>query len=238
LRVAGSVHGATSAALAPPEERLIESERSDKREQSCRLRVVRALQDSTTEERELCARAKHGDRDALGEILRRHGPRLYRSVLLPRLGRHAAAEEALGITYGRVVERFTQFEWQDVGVYPWLRVIAMRVAIDLLRREQRERLFEPEELEKTLEAARYEMACSAEALEQHDLEFARQRVLTLLAKLKPRYGEAIRLRILEGHGREHCAAAFAVSVGTFDVLLHRAMTALKALVDREDEAHS
>ena len=81
-------------------------------------------------DRHLCDRAHAGDRDALGEILRLYGPRLFRSVLLPRLGSPPAAEEALSITYMKVVERFDQFAWQEVGVYPWLRVVALRVALD------------------------------------------------------------------------------------------------------------
>ncbi|HET9931176.1 MAG TPA: sigma-70 family RNA polymerase sigma factor, partial [Polyangiaceae bacterium] len=71
-------------------------------------------------ERVLAARAQDGDRDALAELLRLHGPRLYRSVLLPRLGSHAAAEDALSVTYMKVVERIAQFSWQEVGFYPWL----------------------------------------------------------------------------------------------------------------------
>ena len=37
-------------------------------------------------DRGLVARAQAGDRGALGELLRNHGPLLFRSVLLPRLG--------------------------------------------------------------------------------------------------------------------------------------------------------
>src|SRR5688572_24051145 len=61
--------------------------------------IVRPVQAGTEEELEaerlLCERARTGDREALGAILRRHGPRLYRAVLLPRLGSSALAEEAL-----------------------------------------------------------------------------------------------------------------------------------------------
>ncbi|HEY2405845.1 MAG TPA: RNA polymerase sigma factor [Polyangiaceae bacterium] len=180
-------------------------------------------------ERALVERAQGGDRSALGELLRRHGPRLYRSVLLPRLGSTAAAEEALGRTYVKVIERFEQFTWQAVGVYPWLRVVALRVALDDLRSKKRERLFEPEDIEQELDSAEREQR-EAAALERHDLQFARSRVVALLGRINPRYADAIRLRLLEERSREEAAAALGVSVGTFDVVLHRAMAALRKVV--------
>jgi RNA polymerase sigma-70 factor (ECF subfamily) len=181
------------------------------------------------QERLLCERAGSGDRDALGEILRRHGPRLYRSVLLPRLGTSATAEEALSATYMKVVERFEQFTWQDVGVYPWLRVVAMRVALDQLRRRKREVLFEERDLEREVDAAERDQRSALE-LERHDLSFAKMRVAELLERLNPRYARAIRLRILEEKSREEAAAELEVSVATFDVVLHRAMSALKKAI--------
>jgi RNA polymerase sigma-70 factor (ECF subfamily) len=178
------------------------------------------------EERVLCERAAAGDREALGEILRRHGPRLYRSVLLPRLGSVAAAEEALSTTYMKVVERFDRFTWQQVGIYPWLRVVAMRVALDQLRRRKREVLFEEKDLEREVDVAERDSR-NALALERHDLAFARMRVEELLDRINDRYARAIRLRILEEKSREEAARALDVSVATFDVVLHRAMGALK-----------
>jgi RNA polymerase sigma-70 factor (ECF subfamily) len=187
-------------------------------------------------ERQLCEQARAGDRAALGEILRRHGPRLFRSVLLPRLGSVHAAEEALGATYVRVVERFAQFEWQNVGVYPWLRVVAMRVALDQLRSKKREVLFAPEDVERELDGAERE-AREAALVEEHDLSVARARVEGLLGVIHPRYSLAIRLRVLEGRSREDAARQLEVSVTTFDVVLHRAMAALrKALAAAEERS--
>lgn len=88
-------------------------------------------------ERELVERAGRGDRQAMGALLHRHGPALYRHVLLPRLGSEAAAQDALGDVYRKVVERIDQFQWQGVGIYPWLRTIAFRVALDQLRARKR-----------------------------------------------------------------------------------------------------
>jgi RNA polymerase sigma factor (sigma-70 family) len=183
-------------------------------------------------ERLLCERAQRGDRDALGAILRTHGPRLYRSVLLPRLGSQAAAEEALSSAYMKVVERFHQFSWQSVGVYPWLRVLTLRVALDQLRARKREVLFEQSDIEREIDVAERE-ARDADAIEQHDLAVARRRVESLLGRLNPRYALAIRLRVLEERSRESAAAELGVSVGTFDVVLHRAMAALRKVLDAE-----
>jgi RNA polymerase sigma-70 factor (ECF subfamily) len=180
-------------------------------------------------ERRLCERAAQGDRAALGQLLRTYGPVLYRSVLLPRLGSEAVAQDALAETYARVVERFSQFQWQSCGIYPWLRVVALRIALDMLRARRRESLFEPDDLQREIDASEIDPAARAdvELCERRDLADARARVDAALGRLNPRYAEAIRLRVLEERTRDEVAQALGVSVATFDVVLHRAMTALK-----------
>ena len=183
-------------------------------------------------EQALCERARAGDRAALGTLLRSHGPRLFRAVLLPRLGSKSAAEEALSVTYLKVVERFDQFSWQAVGIYPWLRVVALRVALDQLRARKRETLFQPEDLEREIDQGERE-ARDALTSEAHDLALAKQRVIDVVGRLHPRYGRALTLRVLEERPREECAAALEVSTATFDVVLHRAVAALKKELARE-----
>ena len=180
-------------------------------------------------ERRLCERAADGDRAALGQLLRTYGPVLHRSVLLPRLGSDALAQDALAETYARVVERFSQFQWQSCGIYPWLRVIALRIALDMLRSRKREALFEPDDLQREIDASESDPTARAdvELCERRDLAEARARVDAALGRLNPRYAQAIRLRVLEERSREEVAQALGVTVATFDVVLHRAMTALK-----------
>lgn len=180
-------------------------------------------------ERTLCERAHAGDRAALGQLLRRHGPSLYRAVLLPRLGSDASAQDALAETYARVVERFHQFQWQSSGVYPWLRVVALRIALDVLRARKRETLYQPEDLEREIDAADRDPAQGGdvELSDRRDLADARARVEAALARLNPRYASAIRLRVLEERSREEVAERLGVSVATFDVVLHRALGSLK-----------
>lgn len=187
-------------------------------------------------ERELCERAKAGDRAALGKILRAYGPALYRAVLLPRLGSEAIAQDALAETYARVVERFDQYTWQDCGVYPWLRVVALRIALDILRARKRESLFEPEDLAREIDKSERAGASSpdAEVLEARDLEAGRAKVDAALRQLNPRYERAIRLRVLEERSREEVAKELGVTVATFDVVLHRALTSLKKAIAKMD----
>jgi len=193
------------------------------------VRRVAVARPDLEEERALCERAHRGDRAALGQILRKYGPSLYRAVLQPRLGSEAAAQDALAETYARVVERFHQFQWQSGGVYPWLRVVALRIALDALRARRRETLYEPDDLQREIDASERDLGRTGEVelSEKRDLADARGRVDAALAKINPRYAEAIRLRVLEERPRDEVATLLGVTVSTFDVVLHRALAALK-----------
>ncbi len=197
-----------------------------------------------TREREEGERAQAGDRAALGSLLRRHGPMLYRSVLLPRLGSSAEAEEALSIVYGKVVERVHQFSWQDSGFYPWLRVIALHVAMDLLRHRKRERLFDESDLQREIDdSADKDRSTSDVSTQSPDAQYqaredekvARVRVEEALRQIHPRYARAIQLRVLEEKSRDEVAVALGVTPATFDVLLHRALAALRKVLGPHEE---
>jgi RNA polymerase sigma factor (sigma-70 family) len=187
------------------------------------------------EERTLVAKAQAGDRTALGALLRKYGPALYRSVLLPRLGSDAAAKDALSETYARVVERIDRFTWQNLGFYPWLRTVALRVALDQLRGRKRMVLWDAEDVEREVDASSAETPVDVRVSEQRDRERARRKVEEALGAIHPRYAEAIRLRVIEERPREEVAKRLGVTPATFDVLLHRAVAALKKRVGPQDE---
>ena len=185
-------------------------------------------------ERALVVRAQAGDRVATGELLHHYGPSLYRSVLLPRLGSEALAKDALGETYAKVVERLDRFTWTGVGFYPWLRTVALRVALDLLRSRKRMVLWEAEDVERELDASATTTPVEHALSERRDREAARAKVERALSTMHPRYATAIRLRVLEERPREEVARALEVTPATFDVLLHRAIGALKKAVENDD----
>ncbi|CAN5232343.1 hypothetical protein BH09MYX1_BH09MYX1_37170 [soil metagenome] len=188
-------------------------------------------------ERELVERARSGDRNAMGAILKKHGPSLYRHVLLPRLGSEAAAQDALSEVYKKVVERIGQFQWQGVGIYPWLRTMALRVALDQLRARKRIVIWEASDVEREVDEQSSATPVDQLLLERRDREEARKRVEVALGKIHARYAKALRLRVLEERPREEVAKTMEVTPATFDVLLHRAVAALrKVLQDSPDQA--
>ena len=192
--------------------------------------LLRRRAEADAIDRELVAKAQSGDRAALGALLHKHGPGLYRSVLLPRLGSDAAAKEALSETYAKVVANIDKFVWQNVGFYPWLRTVALRVALDQLRAKKRLVLFEEDDLAREIDAASTQTPVEQQISDSHDREAARRKVEEALGKLHGRYARAIRLRILEERSREEVAAELGVTPATFDVLLHRAIASLKKML--------
>jgi RNA polymerase sigma-70 factor (ECF subfamily) len=179
----------------------------------------------------LVTRAQAGDRGALGELLHKYGAGLYRSVLLPRLGTETAAKEALAETYAKVVANIAKFTWQNVGFYPWLRTVALRVALDQLRAKKRLVLFEEDDLAREIDAAQTTTPIDQQLSDQRDREAARAKVEAALGAINPRYARAIRLRVLEERPREEVAAELGVTAATFDVLLHRAIASLKKTLE-------
>lgn len=194
---------------------------------------LRAASDAA--DKDLVTRAQSGDRAALGKLLEKYGPGLYRSVLLPRLGSEAAAKEALSETYARVVVNLGKFVWQNVGFYPWLRTVALRIALDQLRARKRLVLFEADDLARELDATSTATPVDQKVSDARDQATARRKVEEALAQINPRYASVIRLRVLEEQPREDVARDLGVSPATFDVLLHRAIAALKkALGEQQD----
>jgi RNA polymerase sigma factor (sigma-70 family) len=178
-------------------------------------------------ERVAVLQAQDGDRGALGNLLLAHGGTLYRTVLLPRLGSEAAAKDALAETYAKAVARIGQFRWQGVGFYPWLRMIGLRVALDMLRARGKLMLWDEDDLAHEIDRAGDDDTPDQRLTARRDEQAARAKVEDALGQIHPRYARAIRLRLLEEQTREDAARLLEVTPATFDVLFHRAVGALK-----------
>jgi RNA polymerase sigma factor (sigma-70 family) len=201
-----------------------------------RARTMRLVQRGAADldvERGWVDRAKAGDRAALRSLLEKYGPVLYRAVLLPRLGDEARAKDALADTYAKVVATMPRYEWHPAGIYPWLRTIAFHVAIDALRARKRETPFDLDDLQREADRKADVQGTDVSYLEQEEAARARRKVDSALEKINPRYAEAIRLRVLQERPREEVAKALGATPATFDVILHRAMAALRKVLTAE-----
>jgi RNA polymerase sigma factor (sigma-70 family) len=178
-------------------------------------------------ERALVARAVQGDSEAFGEIYDAYADRIYGRVLYPLLGNSAAADDALSETFRAAFQRLSEYRAGDVSIYFWLARIAKHKALDMHRARKVtgralctfESLLEPlrsgpESPEQLLDAAASHRALG-------------QAVQATLSQINERYREAIALRFLEDLPRETCAERMGVKLGTFDVLILRALRAFR-----------
>jgi RNA polymerase sigma-70 factor (ECF subfamily) len=146
---------------------------------------------------------------------------LYRRILLPRLGDAAAAEDALSETFRKAFEGLARYEHRGAGLWPYLATIAINQAHDMHRAQgRRARLL------ASFQA--FLAPVQAAPTEEPDVAALGVAVKDVLAAINPRYRRALELRFLEERPREQCAALLEVKLGTFDVLLLRALRAFRA----------
>ncbi|MCK7475967.1 MAG: sigma-70 family RNA polymerase sigma factor [Rhodopseudomonas palustris] len=146
-------------------------------------------------------------------------------MLPPILGDRDAAEDALAETFRVAIERLAGFHYQGTSLWYWLQAIGRSKAMDLHRARARAnralatfaRLLEP--LQPWDEAA-------AVALAERDRRRLHDAVAGALARINPRYRQALEARFLQEQSRAECAEALGVTLGTFDVVL-RALRAFR-----------
>ncbi|MCB9567957.1 MAG: RNA polymerase sigma factor [Myxococcales bacterium] len=186
-------------------------------------------------EREVVRRAAAGDVRAFETIYRTYAPVLFSYVLVPMLGDRDDAQDCLRDTFLSAHKHIANFQWQESGIYPWLKTMAKNKARDLLRasgRRQRLRGAFAEHSDHVTEEAKNP---AEEALQRQAL---RQRIDAILETLNPRYATVLRLRLLEDRSREECAELLEVKVGTLDVLLFRACKSFRAACEKQGLAVS
>jgi RNA polymerase sigma-70 factor (ECF subfamily) len=134
-------------------------------------------------------------------------------------------------TFRIVLERIGQYRPEEErSIYFWIRRIAINRAIDAHRASQRAR-----RLEDAVEA---EARVHGEAVAPDDgveRDERRAAVEAALTRINARYAEALRMRLLDDLDRETCAARMGVTVGNFDVILHRASAAFRKAYEDSSE---
>lgn len=186
------------------------------------------------QEQRLVEEAQRGNLDAMRPILERYAQPLYGTVILPRLGDSASAEEVLRDTLATAVEKINRFTWQGKSIYPWLRQIAINKVFDVHRQSKRSR--------RLADAMAHELPVESDPATHADAQLIadqerrahRDRIDDAMGLLQERYRTAIELRLVQELPREECAKRLGVTIGTFDVLLFRAVRAFRKQFGERD----
>jgi RNA polymerase sigma factor (sigma-70 family) len=179
------------------------------------------------QEQRLVEEAQQGNLDAMRPILERYASPLYGTVILPRLGDAVSAEEVLRDTLATAVEKIRRFTWQGKTIYPWLRQIAINKVYDVHRQSKRSR--------RLADAMVHELAVESDPTTHADAQLIadqerrahRGKIDETMQLLQERYRLAIELRLIQELPREDCATRLGIAIGTFDVLLFRAVRAFR-----------
>jgi RNA polymerase sigma factor (sigma-70 family) len=187
------------------------------------------------EEQRQVSEAQQGNLDAMRPILERYAQPLYGTVILPRLGDTASAEEVLRDTLATAVEKIRRFTWQGKSIYPWLRQIAINKVYDVHRQSRRSRRLADAMVHELPVESDPATHADAQLIADQERRAHRERIDDTMTQLHERYRTAIELRLIQELSREECARRLGVTIGTFDVLLFRAVRAFrKHFGDRTD----
>ncbi|MBT8492423.1 MAG: RNA polymerase sigma factor [Deltaproteobacteria bacterium] len=186
-----------------------------------------ALDPELENERQLVEEAKAGNPKAMRPIFERYADPLYGTIILPRLGDPTTAEDVLRDTFITAIEKIHKFKWTGRSIYAWLRQIAINKVYDVHRKSKRARRLANAVANETATHTDVADGADAKLIAAEERGINRQRIADTLAQLTDRYRLAIELRLIKELSREECAEELGITVGNFDVVLHRAVRSFR-----------
>jgi len=175
-------------------------------------------------ERDLIARAKAGDRAAMGELYETHARRVY-TVVRRLVGDDHLAEDLSHEAWVRAFEKLHLFRGES-AFGTWIYRLATNVALNRLRRSSKRDAVEASaDLPRIVKAP--------------DDAVVNRRVLSLaLDQLPPGYRRVLVLHDIEGWTHEEIAQSLNCSSGTSKSQLHKARARMRQLISppRLDES--
>ena len=176
------------------------------------------------EERELIDRARAGDRDAFGVLVRRHQRRVW---LVCR--QYVGPDEADAAAQETLIKAFTRLGVFDgrAAFSTWITRIAINTCLDLLRKRKRETAHRVD-IDESDASVRFDLPDTRTGPE--DRARLRQAVARLLQAeegLPSRQREVFRLRFYAELSLEEIANSLGVHTGTVKTLIHRSVHRLR-----------
>lgn len=177
------------------------------------------------DEDRLIQRAKTGDPTAFAELYDRYQPAIYRYIFY-RVGDIATAEDLTGEVFVRLVEKIHRFTYRGRPLLAWLYTIARNLVTDYHRHARRSL---PLTLDDRLVGDVIDPEQTIEdRLTQHSLAVA-------VARLTEDQRQVILMKFVEGLDNEAVARTLSKSVGAVKALQHRALAALRCILERNGD---
>ena len=165
------------------------------------------------DEGELVRATRAGDMNALAEVYRRFAPALM-AVAYRLLQSREGAEDVLHDVFVGLPEAMRKYD--DRGrLAAWLKKVTARVALSAIRREETAVRLTP-----------------APALVEVDDVHTRMTLDSAVASLPETLRTVLVMKEIEGFSHAEIAGMLGISRGASEVRLHRALTALRAIVTR------
>lgn len=176
---------------------------------------------TTHEDVALMALVAKGDEEALGELYDRFGADGYR-LALRVLCQRELAEDAVQEAFLAIWRSAERFDSRQGTPRTWILTLVHRRAVDLVRRNERYRAHEEQQLPTLL---------APSAAETTELGAERRRVQTALASLPDKQRTVLELAYYGGLTQHEIAARLAIPVGTVKSQTYHALSHLRDLLD-------
>lgn len=180
----------------------------------------------------LLARIARRDADALAELYRMWGDRLY-SMALHWIKDEGAAKEALQDCFLRVWKKAADFDPEKSGGFTWCAMILRGLCLDFLRsRKRRSAVWQDWEAGSALEVR------SRGGVEDLFFRETVTRVRSALDRLDETEAESVRAALFDPGSMQDHAVRWGIPVGTAKIRIHRAMLKLRAFLRKGGDHES
>ena len=180
----------------------------------------------------LLARIARRDADALAELYRMWGDRLY-SMALHWLKDEGAAKEALQDCLLRVWKKAADFDAEKSSGFTWCAMILRGLCLDFLRkRKRRAAVWLDSELGSALDVP------SRGGVEDLFFRETVMRVRSALGRLDEAEAESVRVALFDPGTLQDHAQRWGIPLGTAKIRVHRAMLKLRELLRKGGDHES
>jgi RNA polymerase sigma-70 factor (ECF subfamily) len=180
-------------------------------------------------DRDLALRARRGDAEAFGELVRRYQVSVF-NVCYRLLGERREAEDMAQEAFIRAYERLDTFN-VDLPFGPWMRRVAANVCLNRLERARRAPVSVPLDDERDPEAGGGDPAAAREHTERAEA------VRAAILSLPPHHRAVIELRHFQELSYDEIAATLRIPLSDVKSHLFRARKALAGMLRPDTGEH-